>query len=60
MSTLYAAAYGAAGDGEPGFTISLLTATAQGVSTGDVLTAAWNQRFLIQRGMVQVLVRQAG
>ncbi len=60
VSTLYAAAYGAAGDGEPGFTISLLTATAQGVSTGDVLTAAWNQRYVIQRGMVQVLVRQDG
>ncbi len=58
VSSLYGMVYGAAGDGDPGFSISLLTATASGSTTGGVLTAAWNQRYMIQRNMVQVLIAE--
>ncbi|MBQ9210931.1 MAG: baseplate J/gp47 family protein [Clostridia bacterium] len=57
VPSLYALVYEAAGVSPPTFSISLLTATSGGQSTGGILSAAWNQRFTIPANMIQILVK---
>ena len=56
VPSLYGRIYACDPGEEPTFSVSLLTATAQGVTTSGVLQAAWNQRFTIPASMVQIVI----
>ena len=56
VPSLYGLCYGADPAPSPTFSISLLSATAQGTSTSGVVSAAWNQRLMIPANMIQILV----
>ena len=58
VPALYGLCYAQDRGSSPTFSVSLLSATYQGSSTGGVLAAAWNQRYSIPEAMIQVLVAE--
>ena len=59
VPSLYGLCYGADGSGSPTFSISLLSASAMGSVSTDILTPAWNQRYTIPANMVQILIAES-
>ena len=58
VPSLYGLCYACDQGAAPTFSVTLLSASASGVSTTDVLTAAWNQRFMLQPNMIQILIAE--
>ena len=58
VPSLYGYCYACDQGSTPTFSVTLLSASSMGTSSWDVLEAAWNQRFMLQRNMIQVLIRE--
>ena len=56
VPSLYGIVYGADPSSVPTFSVSLLSASAQGSSTTGVLAAGWKQRYNIPANMIQILI----
>ena len=56
VPSLYGLCYAEDQGQPPAFSISLLTASARGVSTGGVLAAEWNLRYTIPSSMIHITV----
>ena len=56
VPSLYGRCYAQDQGETPTFSISLLSASAQGSSTGGILTAGWKQRYSIPETLIQVIV----
>ena len=58
VPALYSVCFGAVSAPVPAFSVSLLSVTAGGSSTQGVLSAAWNERFVIRSNMIQIVVEE--